>query len=285
MVGRQVVQPGEHPHRLASRLRCSSGSASNSQPAIVYGRDVGRHDAVDPPHQQERRAEPLGVGLVRDHLGHGDVGVLADRLHDPPLQLEVVLREHRELLRRERREPGDEALRRARRPGCTVNSSVSLDMPLPSGAVTSVTVAPGAIRGSTMPRCGRSWRRDRCATVSRWSVPRWSSSPRHGGARSAPAVWHLDARRRLTVVRTVPPVRSCSPSPSRPSRWWRALASRPPAPAASSAPEAAGAPGRVRAHAGRVDPRLGRVDGRDRSVGHRRQPACQRGVVGPQRLR
>ena len=34
----------------------------------------------------------------------------ADRLHHPPLQLEVVLGEHRELLRRQGREAGDEAL-------------------------------------------------------------------------------------------------------------------------------------------------------------------------------
>ena len=45
-----------------------------------------------------RAGLPLVVGLVGDPLGDRYVGVLADRLHDASMQLEVVLGEHLVLL-------------------------------------------------------------------------------------------------------------------------------------------------------------------------------------------
>ena len=127
-----------------SSLRWSASDASNSQPAMVYG---GMSDGTTPSTRRIRRnGEPsqLGVGLVREHLGDRHLGVRGR----PSASRAAAARG------RTRGTPGTAATPAARggrrsapagpSAGWMVNSSVSLDMPLPSGAVTSLTVAPGA---------------------------------------------------------------------------------------------------------------------------------------------
>jgi len=167
------VQPREHAHRLAFE-RALLGLRPFEQPtAIVYG---GMSDGTMPSIRRmsrKRRAEPAVVGLVREHLGDRDLGVGGDRLHHAHLQLEVVFGntgncwDSSGASRATKRSGGPSA-------GWIVNSSVSLDMPLPSGAVTSVTVAPGvrvAFHHAAMRSASQT---DRCAMASRASVPRSS---------------------------------------------------------------------------------------------------------------
>ncbi len=110
---RERVQARERAHRLAFEralvVRCGVEQPSGHR----VRRNVRRHDAVDAAHQQERSPEPAGVGLVGDHFGYRDVGVLGHGLHHAALQLEVVLGEHLELLRLQRCQPGHVALGRA----------------------------------------------------------------------------------------------------------------------------------------------------------------------------
>ena len=94
---------------LRCMRRASSGVASVDPTAEHVRRDVGRRVAVDAPHHEERRAEPLRVELDPAHVGHGHVGAGAHELHALRLQLDVVLGEHRVDLGH-RREPGDVAL-------------------------------------------------------------------------------------------------------------------------------------------------------------------------------
>ena len=68
--------------------------ASCNHPSLRVGRRVRRHLAVDPLHDPERAVEPRRVVLEPEHLRDGHVGVLAERLHDPELRLEVRLEEH-----------------------------------------------------------------------------------------------------------------------------------------------------------------------------------------------
>ena len=109
--------------------RCSSASTSTVaswsrrwsvgggvvEPAVaeVVGHHVGRHEPVDPLHDEERGAEHRAVGLVPPHRRHRHRRELADEPEHAELALEVVAREHRHVVG-VGCQPGDQPARAAR---------------------------------------------------------------------------------------------------------------------------------------------------------------------------
>ena len=75
-------------------------SAAVGDPAVAEGvrEDVGRHDAVDPAHHQERRPHHLGIGFEPEGGRHGGARGLTHQAHHLELHAQLVAREHRQLV-------------------------------------------------------------------------------------------------------------------------------------------------------------------------------------------
>jgi hypothetical protein len=91
-----AVQVGQHLDRgvLERALLLGCGV---EQPVVAecVGHDVGRDDAVDALHDEQRHAGGCPLRVGPPHAGHGDRRELADQADDFELTLEVVAREHR----------------------------------------------------------------------------------------------------------------------------------------------------------------------------------------------
>ena len=80
--------------QFALLLRCGIG-----EPVVAerVGHHVGRHDAVDVIHQEERGAQHLAGVLQPAHARHRDVGEFAGQPHHLELVVQPVPRKHRDV--------------------------------------------------------------------------------------------------------------------------------------------------------------------------------------------
>ena len=89
-----AVQPGDHRHGAVLQPPLLLG-ARVEQPVVaeVVGQHIGRHHALDPVHQEERRAEHVAGRLHPPDRRHRHVAVLGRQPHGVELVLQPVRRE------------------------------------------------------------------------------------------------------------------------------------------------------------------------------------------------
>ena len=148
------------------QVRALLGRRVHHPAAEHVGRDVGRRLAVDAAHHEERRAQPLRIGLVPDAPRARERRCA--RARDPCTAAAARGRTAGTPDRARAAARGAPRSARVALPGrSTANSTVSLDMPLP-GDATSVTTASGPI-ACDGPRAegGAQLCRDRAARASR----------------------------------------------------------------------------------------------------------------------
>jgi hypothetical protein len=98
-VSRQFVQGGQGLDRLTlEALLILHIGVEEPVVAVRVRHQVGRHDPMDPLHDEERHTDGIGSRLQPEHLRHGDLGVIGHHLHGLELTLHVV--DHEDRVRR-----------------------------------------------------------------------------------------------------------------------------------------------------------------------------------------